>query len=160
QIGNRLAALVEGDRSVGAAFALSYRHLPTDQQRAFATLGVHPGVEFEPYATAALLDTSAADAARLLRGLEQVNLLDQPTPPRHPSHAPTPASPPPRAAPRPGGAGGPPRPRLHPPSPPPPARAPPPAPPSPPDPLPRPPQPPPPAPPLPDPAAAAAWLVA
>src|SRR5262249_48236690 len=80
QQSDRLNALAEGDRSVAAAFAVSYRHLPAAQRRAFVVLGAHPGVEFEAYATAALLDTSVADAGRLLRGLEQVNLLGQPTP--------------------------------------------------------------------------------
>ncbi|HSV67519.1 MAG TPA: tetratricopeptide repeat protein [Mycobacteriales bacterium] len=82
----RLAELDDGERSVAAAFAVSFQQLPADQQDAFAVLGVHPGVEYEPYATAALLDSSAAHAGRLLDGLEQVNLLDQPTPGRYRFH--------------------------------------------------------------------------
>src|SRR5262249_37668766 len=73
-------------RSVAAAFGVSYRHLPAEQQQAFVALGLHPGVEYEPFATAALLDTSPAHAGRLLRGLEQVNLLDQPVPGRYRFH--------------------------------------------------------------------------
>src|SRR5262249_52612479 len=83
---DRLAALTEGDRSVAAALAVSYRHLPAAQRRAFVALGLHPGLDYEPYATAALLDISLARAGRLLHGLEQVNLLDQPTPGRYHFH--------------------------------------------------------------------------
>jgi tetratricopeptide (TPR) repeat protein/DNA-binding SARP family transcriptional activator len=74
----RLTVLDDGERSVKAALAVSYRHLRAEQQRTFAALGLHPGLEFEPYATAALLDTSPEHARRLLEALEQVNLLDQP----------------------------------------------------------------------------------
>src|SRR5262249_53025717 len=83
---DRLAALTEGDRIVAAAFAVSYRHLPLEQQQAFAALGLPPGLSSEPYATAALLDTTPAHAGQLLRGLEQVNLLDQPATGRYRFH--------------------------------------------------------------------------
>jgi tetratricopeptide (TPR) repeat protein/DNA-binding SARP family transcriptional activator len=82
----RLAALDDGERSVAAALAVSYRHLPAEQQRAFAVLGLHPGMESEPHATAALLDTSPEHAQRLLDALEQVNLVDQPTSGRYKFH--------------------------------------------------------------------------
>jgi tetratricopeptide (TPR) repeat protein/DNA-binding SARP family transcriptional activator len=82
----RLAALDDGARSVAAALTVSYRHLRAEQQRAFAALGLHPGLEFEPYATAALLDSSPEYAQRLLDALEQVNLLDQPAAGRYKFH--------------------------------------------------------------------------
>src|SRR5262249_2879619 len=72
-----LSVLDDGERSVKAALAVSFRHLPAEQQRAFAVLGLHPGLEYEPYATAALLDASPQHALRLLEGLEQVSLVDQ-----------------------------------------------------------------------------------
>src|SRR5262249_37425019 len=83
---DRLSAFAEGDRSVAAAFAVSYRHLRVQQQEAFVALGLHPGLDCEPYATAALLPTTPARAGRLLHGLERVNLLDQPTPGRYRFH--------------------------------------------------------------------------
>jgi tetratricopeptide (TPR) repeat protein len=86
QASDRLAALAEGDRSVAAAFAISYRHLSAKQRRAFAALGLHPGQDYEPYATAALLNTQPANAGRLLHALEQVHLLDQPTSGRYRFH--------------------------------------------------------------------------
>jgi hypothetical protein len=86
QQADRLAALTEGDRSVAAAIAISYRHLPAEQQQAFAALGLHPGPDYEPDATAALLDISLADAEQLLHGLEQVSLLHQPATGRYRFH--------------------------------------------------------------------------
>jgi tetratricopeptide (TPR) repeat protein len=86
QHADRLAALTAGDRSVAATVAISYRHLPAEQQRAFVTLGLHPGLDYERCAAAALIGTSAADADQLLHGLEQVSLLDQPTPGRYRFH--------------------------------------------------------------------------
>jgi tetratricopeptide (TPR) repeat protein len=82
----RLAMLDDGERSVKAALAVSVQHLPADQQRAFAALGLHPGIDFEPYAVAALLDTTAGQAYQVLDALEQVNLMDQPSPGRYQFH--------------------------------------------------------------------------
>src|SRR5262249_52557394 len=75
---DRLTTLDDGARSVAAALAVSYLHLPAEQQAAFTALGLHPSLEYEPYATAALLDTSPQRAQRLLDALDQVNLPDQP----------------------------------------------------------------------------------
>jgi len=83
---DRLTELDDGERSIKAAFTVSYQQLPADQQDAFTVLGAHPGTEYEPWATAALLDTTPEQAGRLLDGLEQVNLLDQPTPGRYTFH--------------------------------------------------------------------------
>ena len=83
---DRLAELADGERSVAAAFTLSYQQLPADQQRAFGALGLHPGAVYEPHAVAALLDTTAETAERLLTGLLRVNLLDQPAAGRYRLH--------------------------------------------------------------------------
>jgi tetratricopeptide (TPR) repeat protein len=71
----RLAALDDGERSVAAAFRLSYEHLPTDQRRLFGLLAVHPGHEAEVGGVAALggLDQSQTD--RLLDRLHDARLL-------------------------------------------------------------------------------------
>ena len=76
---SRLSVLDDGERSVAAALAVSYRHLSAEQQAAFGGLGLHPGLEFEPHAAAALLGTNPRRAQYLLDALEQVNLVDQPT---------------------------------------------------------------------------------
>jgi tetratricopeptide (TPR) repeat protein/DNA-binding SARP family transcriptional activator len=82
----RLRALDDGERSVTAALTVSVRHLPADQQAAFALLGLHPGLEFERYAVAALLDATPGQAQHLLDVLERVNLVDQATPGRYQFH--------------------------------------------------------------------------
>jgi DNA-binding SARP family transcriptional activator/tetratricopeptide (TPR) repeat protein len=83
---DRLAELDDGERSVAGAFRLSYEQLRPELRRAFTLLGLHPGAEYEPYAVAALLDTTVTAAERALIGLEQVNLLDQPAPGRYRFH--------------------------------------------------------------------------
>jgi len=76
--GTRLAHLTsENGHSevVSAAFALSYRRLDPEQQRAFRYLGLLRGPDFTADAVAALWSVSPAAAARLLEGLERANLV-------------------------------------------------------------------------------------
>jgi DNA-binding SARP family transcriptional activator len=82
----QLAGLDDGERSVAAAFDLSYRHLGPDQQQAFRLLVVHPGPTFDRYAAAAVLAGTLAGAEQELDALEQVNLILQPTPGRYQFH--------------------------------------------------------------------------
>ncbi len=56
--GAGLEWLSDGHRAIGAALAVSYRNLTADQQHAFRLAGLHPGASVEPYATAALADTT------------------------------------------------------------------------------------------------------
>ncbi|HSV64889.1 MAG TPA: tetratricopeptide repeat protein [Mycobacteriales bacterium] len=81
-----LRGLNDGERSVAAAFAVSYHHLEPAQRHAFGLLGVHPGPSIDAYATAALLDGTLPDAQRFLDALEQVNLIVQPTQDRYRFH--------------------------------------------------------------------------
>jgi tetratricopeptide (TPR) repeat protein/DNA-binding SARP family transcriptional activator len=73
----RLDWLSDGHRAVTAALAASYHHLTPDQQHAFRLIGLHPGTWVEPYALAALADTSVDHAQRLLSDLQGASLLDQ-----------------------------------------------------------------------------------
>ncbi|KAA2256149.1 tetratricopeptide repeat protein [Solihabitans fulvus] len=73
----RLTELATGDRSVAAAFALSYHHLDEDQQRLFRLLGLHPGADFDLHAAASLAGIGLDDAERQLEHLVDVHLLDQ-----------------------------------------------------------------------------------
>jgi tetratricopeptide (TPR) repeat protein/transcriptional regulator with XRE-family HTH domain len=84
--GHRLGELAAGQRSVIAALDLSYRDLSLDQQRVYRLLGLHPGADFDAYATAALLDSTVLDAGRLLDQLLQDHLLHEPTPGRYQFH--------------------------------------------------------------------------
>jgi tetratricopeptide (TPR) repeat protein len=82
----RLGELDDRTRSVTAALAVSYHHLSPAQRHAFALLGLHPGVDIDSYALAALADTTAAEAQQLLDDLEQVSLLNQPAYHRYTQH--------------------------------------------------------------------------
>ncbi|PXX71183.1 DNA-binding SARP family transcriptional activator [Nocardia tenerifensis] len=74
---NRLDHLAAGSRSVSAALAASFQDLPPEQQRAFRLLGLHPGRDFDIYATAALTDLSIDAAEQILEDLVDVHLLEQ-----------------------------------------------------------------------------------
>jgi DNA-binding SARP family transcriptional activator/tetratricopeptide (TPR) repeat protein len=75
---DRLGELSSGDLAVAAAFNLSYRDLPSERQRLFRRLALHPGPDFDAYATAALDHTTLADARRGLEDLLEHNLLTEP----------------------------------------------------------------------------------
>ena len=84
---HRLVELEAGQRSVTAALDLSYQELNADQQRAYRRLGLHPGRDIDPYAAAALLDTTVPEADRLLEQLLDAQLLQEPVPGRYRFHA-------------------------------------------------------------------------
>ena len=82
----RLTELRVGDRSVEAAFALSYDLLTPAQQRMFRLLGECPGNDFDAYAAAALAGIGHADAEQLLDELLDGHLLLEPAPGRFRFH--------------------------------------------------------------------------
>jgi DNA-binding SARP family transcriptional activator/tetratricopeptide (TPR) repeat protein len=82
----RLAELAVGDRSVAAAFALSYQHLPPARQRLFRLLGLHPGPSFDARLAAALADLGLDEADGLLEDLLDAHLVQQPAPGRYRLH--------------------------------------------------------------------------
>ena len=83
---HRLAELEAGQRSVTAALDLSYQDLDADEQRTYRLLGLHPGSDIEPYAAAALLDTTLHEAGRALEQLMEAHLLQEPVPGRYLFH--------------------------------------------------------------------------
>ncbi|MEU2134938.1 BTAD domain-containing putative transcriptional regulator [Streptomyces sp. NPDC018352] len=83
---DRLAELSAGDRSVEAAFRLSYDQLPPQLQRAFRILGLTPTTEVDKLASAAMLGCPPAEAENVLEGLVDVSLLQQPGPGRYRFH--------------------------------------------------------------------------
>jgi tetratricopeptide (TPR) repeat protein len=77
---DRLDALATGDdetTAVRAVFSWSYKKLPADAARAFRLLGLHAGSEFSTAAAAALTQTQAPRARRLLDALAAQHLLAQ-----------------------------------------------------------------------------------
>ncbi|MFD9698555.1 BTAD domain-containing putative transcriptional regulator [Lentzea sp. NPDC059081] len=81
-----LTELEAGDRSVAAAFALSYEHLDAPRRRVFRLLGLHPGPDFDAHAAAALAAVDLPEAERLLESLVDDHLLQEPAPGRYRFH--------------------------------------------------------------------------
>ncbi|MFI6316425.1 BTAD domain-containing putative transcriptional regulator [Nonomuraea sp. NPDC050556] len=82
----RLAELSAQDRSVGAAFTLSYDQLDNGQRRMFRLLGLHPGVDVDVYAAAALAGVTVERADALLEALLDAQMLQQPAANRYSLH--------------------------------------------------------------------------
>jgi tetratricopeptide (TPR) repeat protein len=76
---DRLTQLQAEDVAVAAAFDLSYRGLPAARRRFFRRLGLHPGVDVEAHAAAALDDIRLAESRQHLEALYDHHLIDQPT---------------------------------------------------------------------------------
>lgn len=82
----RLAELEADDRSVAAAFALSYHSLSSGRRRLFRLLSLFPGPEIDLRAAAALAGAQIRQADRLLQDLVDAQLLDEPQPGRYRLH--------------------------------------------------------------------------
>ena len=76
--GRRLAELASGERSVAAAFALSYGHLAPAHRRLFRLLGLHPGPLVDAHVAAAMAELDVHDAEEMLEDLVDAHLLRQP----------------------------------------------------------------------------------
>jgi hypothetical protein len=74
---DRLEHLAVGDRSIRAAFTVSYQHLTAERQRVFTLLGVHPGPSIDVYALAALADCSLIQARQQLEALHADHLIQE-----------------------------------------------------------------------------------
>jgi len=61
--------------AVAAVFFWSVRHLPPDAARTFRLLGLHPGLDLDAYAAAALADCSLAHARHTLELLTRAHLV-------------------------------------------------------------------------------------
>jgi transcriptional regulator with XRE-family HTH domain len=76
--GKRLELLDAGGdprSAVASVFSWSYRYLSADAARMFRLLGLHPGVDWDRYAAAALTAASVAEAGRLLGALARAHLI-------------------------------------------------------------------------------------
>ena len=77
-----------GDRltAVRAVFSWSLRHLDDEAARAFRLLGLHPGADFDAYATAALTGAALRQARWLLSRLARAHLVQPATAGRYCMH--------------------------------------------------------------------------
>lgn len=78
--------LIAEDRSVEAAFRLSYEQLPDAEQRAFRVLGLAPAPEVDRLTLAALLGRPPEHAGRVLENLVDASLLQETGPGRYRPH--------------------------------------------------------------------------
>ena len=83
---HRLAELAVDDRTVAAAFTLSYKQLPDETARLFRLLGVHPGRDTDVLAAAALAGTPARETEKLLQDMVDVHLVTEHAPGRYGMH--------------------------------------------------------------------------
>jgi DNA-binding SARP family transcriptional activator len=86
QQNGELTELAIGDRSVVAAFDLSYRRLPTAQQRLFRLLSLIPGPDFDSHGAAAVTGGDIAETERVVEQLLDLHLLQQVTAGRYRFH--------------------------------------------------------------------------
>ncbi|MFI5783691.1 ATP-binding protein [Nocardia sp. NPDC051570] len=83
---DRLGELDAGQRAVRAAFTTSYNNLPPDRQHLFRRLGLHPGVDLDAYAVAALNNIPLTAARHALDTLYTEHLIDESAPGRYRLH--------------------------------------------------------------------------
>jgi DNA-binding transcriptional ArsR family regulator len=88
--GNHELDLLEADddphTALRAVFSWSYQCLPEAVARAFRFIGLHGGLDLTPDDLAAMLDTSAAEAMRLLDALTRAHIVEQRVPGRYAMH--------------------------------------------------------------------------
>ncbi|MEU2243065.1 BTAD domain-containing putative transcriptional regulator [Streptomyces sp. NPDC018338] len=81
-----LGELRAGDRSVEAAFRMSYEQLTPELRRCFRALGSAPTARFDGLTLGAMLGRSREDAEALLEDLVDASLLQEPHPGRYRLH--------------------------------------------------------------------------
>lgn len=82
----KLLTVGSENRTVAAAFELSYQYLAPQHQSFFCHLGLHPGPDIDPYATAALVGLPLDETVKLLDRLHRDSLLAEPVPGRYRMH--------------------------------------------------------------------------
>lgn len=83
---NRLNGLSGGERSVRAAFAVSYHNLPFERQQFFRRLSLYFGTDVDAYAAAALADVTYDTACNELDTLYLNHLVEENTSGRYRVH--------------------------------------------------------------------------
>ncbi|MGI5455616.1 BTAD domain-containing putative transcriptional regulator [Streptomyces sp. CA-249302] len=83
---HRLGELSVGDRSVEAAFRMSYDQLAPEQQRVFRAVGLAPTVEFDALTPATMLGRPVRETEGMLEGLVDTSLVQEHRPGRYRLH--------------------------------------------------------------------------
>jgi tetratricopeptide (TPR) repeat protein/DNA-binding XRE family transcriptional regulator len=83
---DRLELMAAENLGVAAAFTMSYARLTSAQQRMFRLLGLHPGVDTDHYAAAALAGLDPRSAREYLDALYSHYLIAEPTRGRYRMH--------------------------------------------------------------------------
>jgi tetratricopeptide (TPR) repeat protein len=83
---SRLPRLAAENVSVADSFDMSYRNLPSAQQRLFRKLSLHRGPDLDVYAAAALDEAEVSVARGLLDDLFSYHLIDEPVQGRYQLH--------------------------------------------------------------------------
>jgi len=83
---DELEEIHAGSLTVATAFELSYADLPASEQALFRGLGLHPGLDIDARAAAALDGTPLAQARRLLDALYDNHLIEETARGRHGMH--------------------------------------------------------------------------
>ncbi|WP_345607707.1 ATP-binding protein [Pseudonocardia adelaidensis] len=84
--GHRLAELEAGDRSVAAALDLSYIQLEPESRHGYQVLALHPGVDFDIDAAAALMGQRSTHVEAVIDDLLDAHLLQEPLAGRYRFH--------------------------------------------------------------------------
>jgi NB-ARC domain-containing protein len=82
----KLLTVSAENRTVAAAFELSYQYLESEQQWFFRHLGLHPGPDIDTYAAAALAGMSYERTVQILDELHHDGLLAEPSARRYRMH--------------------------------------------------------------------------
>ncbi|WP_328410765.1 ATP-binding protein [Nocardia sp. NBC_00403] len=83
---DRLGELEAGPRAVRVAFTMSYQSLPPEQQRMFRFLGLHPGLDIDAHAAAALAGVSVMVARTQLEAFYIDHLVEEAQPGHYRMH--------------------------------------------------------------------------
>ncbi|UFQ18773.1 MULTISPECIES: AfsR/SARP family transcriptional regulator [Streptomyces] len=82
----RLREIRDGNQEMARAFEVSYSTLRPEERSVFRLLGLQLGPDYDTFSTAALTDLSFDDAERILEGLLDAHLIQEPTPDRYTTH--------------------------------------------------------------------------
>ncbi|MFD4629277.1 BTAD domain-containing putative transcriptional regulator [Streptomyces sp. NPDC058284] len=82
----RLREIRDGTQEIARAFEVSYRTLSVEERAVFRILGLQLGPDYDAFTTAALVDLPLDRTERVLEGLLDAHLIQEPEPERYTTH--------------------------------------------------------------------------